>query len=400
MNASAACEESKQTNESRYAKYKLAYPAFDKYIGVSFGQIKAPFLKEWIAAQTVARKIELLKHLILFLVSLAKETSIKIANLDKIKQEEAQAILTKFKIFSSTLLDAQKFLIKELPQSLKQSLEKEINKIKEQLPLAVYRLPEAYIARFENKKILTSLIFLQLDDLASKIAVIRPDQEIFAIYLENILNLLQDSENFLNGALIPADLKPPLSKKINSTREKINFKFQLYGFIKKYKPSKENCGAAITETKSAKKRASDEFELTCLITGFKQVWWISNMTLERFEKNFPQLRSLFKELNIESVTWHSDIKTGQVPALGRLIVYTKQGKLNAFLLKRYFEQLPKNARIYNEYLVGTLLGYDNKDIEHYYVKNKKTALYELDKKEADEWISKYKSEVEANTPKT
>lgn len=134
--------------------------------------------------------------------------------------------------------------------------------------------------------------------------------------------------------------------------------------IKKYQPSEDCCGAAISRTFCRKKKGKDELQIACLINGNRQVVLTETSRIEKALGT--SFQEIFKKRNIMTTTF-------KIPGWEyNIIAYTKEGEHNALLLlKNMLEDHIKhkgrirNTRI-NDYLWGNLLGYKIDDIMLFY----------------------------------
>jgi hypothetical protein len=148
--------------------------------------------------------------------------------------------------------------------------------------------------------------------------------------------------------------------------------------LDKHKPSKVRCGAAAHEgidpSNPSATRVKDNVEgrLTCMITGFKDVFWGSPTEIKRS----PELNQLLEKYKINTFI----LETPQ--GHKELILYTAKGKKYAELL---IKLMIESELTPNRYLRGHLLGYDDKDIEYFY---RDPVLFKADKQAAEEWLKK------------
>lgn len=158
----------------------------------------------------------------------------------------------------------------------------------------------------------------------------------------------------------------------------------------KYRPSKERCGAAITQ---ATDRLPDDgwAGLISLVDGHRDIYWGDQAELT------PATERILNKANIGIIRFNRKIPTEFKDQHGKrycfndvyqqLILYSGQGKTNALLLNQYLAS-SSGLNCYNDYLIGTLLGYSETDIQYYYHIKEVKKSFNDDKKEALEWLAK------------
>lgn len=163
-------------------------------------------------------------------------------------------------------------------------------------------------------------------------------------------------------------------------------------------PTPETCGAARTEhEQEIGHYTTPNHRIACMIAGYKNVYWATEAELGDIKEQFlPLEKHGIKKLKPSTKKNYS-------------IVYTDSGEKNARLLAKYlalFEyenpnfqrQMSEGSLYYNDYLIGSLLGYSKKDITYYYfqVLHYPQEQYDDDKKKALEYIQKLLPEVESD----
>lgn len=122
--------------------------------------------------------------------------------------------------------------------------------------------------------------------------------------------------------------------------------------IKDYNPTGEKCGAAISLSKRGSFSGTARLNITCLIEGTRKIAWNT-------------LKDVKDELIDEYNTFAQLIKSEQIQELDGLS-YRPEGKRNTLLFikqKWIYEHDDFSA---NDFLQGYLLGYDENDIEFFY----------------------------------
>jgi hypothetical protein len=203
---------------------------------------------------------------------------------------------------------------------------------------------------------------------------------------------------------IPSDTQPFINDYIPSKEALIN----------DYNPTGKICGAAVSLSKRGSFSGTPRLDMVCLIQGSRTVIW-------------ETLHDVKTELMSE---YHAFEKLAEAENIQELdgLSYRPEGKRNALLFIKQ-RLLYKSGDLYNDFLQGYLLGYDKKDIEFFYQrwefmkKNEDTPLipgsytdfspdlkkefenfkksewpvskdhskYELDKKNALDWLDENKA---------
>lgn len=154
----------------------------------------------------------------------------------------------------------------------------------------------------------------------------------------------------------------------------------------KYKPSKNHC-RAIVNPDIAVTEDRDNFEIACMILGYKNIYYTKWPQIVR--KIDPILKQCIKEKKIKKIFYSQyylskakiiDNEVIMIPAFieeKKLLIYTPEGKKNALLFLK--KDLESNIKEFqepgswleeeNHYLAGLLLEYNQKDITFFYMLN-------------------------------
>ena len=173
--------------------------------------------------------------------------------------------------------------------------------------------------------------------------------------LGGLLCTMQSSSQILGSAL------SRLAIDLSSLKEQLEtylIPATKQALLTRYKPTEARCGAALMREGQPELIDSDALEFTCLLTGHKQVMWVTVSSLER--SIGPIWKALIRQENIKLIEPMPE-------ANNPIILFTQQGERNALLFAKFLLET-KRARGLEEnpYLRGTLLGYKELDIEFYY----------------------------------
>lgn len=121
--------------------------------------------------------------------------------------------------------------------------------------------------------------------------------------------------------------------------------------ISRYNASPSTCGAAITLSKRTHFASTRRLEMACLIQGSRTIVW-------------ETLQALKKELqdDAEYATFERVMKSESIKELDG-VLFRPEGERNALLFLKVVNDPLLDI---NSYLVGSLLGYNPHDIEFYY----------------------------------
>jgi hypothetical protein len=167
--------------------------------------------------------------------------------------------------------------------------------------------------------------------------------------------------------------------------------------INKYKPNSENSRPFLRYDDTGKSCASTSddsliynFEsiIACMVTGFKDVCYsVGDLTLfEDFKRSSEDMKKLIKEYGISCFL----LSDSELNPYG-ILLFTQTGKKNAMLLLK----APSDEDLENnEYILGYLLGYLEKDIKAFYCDIERLDAFEHDKKQALNWITKESPGIE------